>query len=67
MNNLLSVVALEDTGHRLVIDSSERYYEHKVTGVRTQIHRVKNEYFVDYDVIPYNKTGKTGNGSGHAR
>ena len=46
-NNLMSVDALEDTGHRLVIDSTERYYEHKVTGVRTQIHRVKNEYFVD--------------------
>ena len=67
VNNLMSVVALEDTGHRLVIDSSERYYENKTNGVRTKIHRVKNEYFVDYNVIPYNQTGKPGNGSGHAR
>ena len=67
VNNLMSVVALEDTGHRLVIDSNERYYENEASGVRTKIHRVKNEYFVDYNVIPYNQTGKTGNGSGHAR
>ena len=68
VNNLMSVVALEDTGHRLVIDSSERYYENKATGIRTKIQRVKNEYFVDYNVIPYNKSMKIpGNGSGHAR
>ena len=64
---LLSVVALEDTGHRLVIDSGERYYEHKVSGVRTKIHRIRNEYFVEYDVIPYSQIRKTGNGAGHAR
>ena len=68
INNLMSVVALEDTGHRLVIDSSERYYEHKVTGVRTMIHRVKNEYLVDYNVIPYAKTGTaSGNSAGRAK
>jgi len=66
VNNLLSVIALEDTGHRLVIDKDERYYEHKVSGERTIIHRVKNEYFVDYNVIPYAQTRKTGNGQGHA-
>ena len=65
--NLLSVVALEDTGHRLVIDSGERYYEHKVSGVRTKIHRIRNEYFVEYNVIPYSQTKKMGNGAGHAR
>ena len=67
VNNLLSVVALEDTGHRLVIDAHERYYENKASGVRTKIHRVKNEYFVDYNVIPYAQTGRaSGNGTGRA-
>ena len=68
VNNLMSVVVLEDTGRRLVIDSSERYYEHKVTGVRTKIHRLKNEYFVDYNLIPYAQTGTaSGNSAGRAR
>ena len=67
INNLLSVVALEDTWHRLVIDSGERYYEHNVSGVRTKINRVRNEYFVKYNVIPYSSTRKMGNGSGHAK
>lgn len=64
VNNLLAVVALEDTGHRIVIGSGERYYGHKVSGVRTKIHRVKNEYFVEYNVIPYSQTRKMANGSG---
>jgi hypothetical protein len=67
VNNLMSVVALEDTGHRLVIDANERYYENKASGVRTKIHRVKNEYFVDYNVIPYAQTGRaSGNCTGRA-
>ena len=53
VNNLLSVSALEHTRHRLVINGNERYYKHKVSKVRTQIHRMKNEYFVDYNVILY--------------
>ena len=70
VNNLLSVIALEDTGHRIVFGGNERYYEHKASGVRTMIARVKGEYVVEYDVIPYAQVkGKVeqGNGSGHAR
>ena len=67
VNNLMSVAALEDTGHRLVIDANERYYENKANGIRTKIHRVKNEYFVDYNFIPYAQTGRaSGNGTGRA-
>ena len=67
INNLLSVVAPEDTGHRLVIYRGERYYEHNVSGVRTKIHRVRNEHFVEYNVNPYSQTKKVGHGAGHAR
>lgn len=55
INNLLFVYSLENTGHRFVIDSGERYYGHKVSGVRNKIHRIRNVYFVEYDILPYNQ------------
>ena len=60
--NLLVVCDLEDTGHRIVFDSSGRYYEHKQTGVRTPFRREGNVYEVDYEVVPY--AGVQGNGAG---
>ena len=54
---------------RIVFDGDERYYEHKVSKVRTKINRIRNEYIVEYDVIPYAhiKDRMPGNGVGHAR
>ena len=62
--NLLSVIAFEHTGRRIIIEGSERYYEHKLIGVRTKIYRVKGEYVFEYDVIPHANT--QGNEGGHA-